>query len=272
MLFKDINCPNCHTYHDPTLNECPNCHKDNELYKLNRVPKRVVFLHPIAQVAMFIIGFAYAGMLIAEIIFAYFIGMNGDTSAIQKSVWLMLTTYLAMFAGLMAVNLFTRRDLFFSKFTNGIDYLYGLAYAITLITLGSVLNILISLIHPTAVDNANQSAAVTMSLNYPLLMFFVVGLLGPICEELTYRVGLYSFLRRINKWAAIVIVTIVFALIHFEFGADDMETELWALPSYLLSGAILTYAYEHRGPACSISAHITYNIFAFALIFVQNHG
>ena len=272
MLFKDINCPNCHTYHDPTLNKCPNCHKDNELYKLNRVPKRVVFLHPVAQVALFLIGFAYAGMLFAEIFFAYFIGLNTGASNIQKSVMLMLTTYLAMFAGLAAVILFTRRNLFASKFTNGIDYLYGLAYAVTVITLSSVLNILISFIHPADVNNANQSAAETMSLNYPILMFFVVGLLGPICEELTYRVGLYSFLRRINKWLALAITTIVFALIHFEFGADDIVSELWALPSYILAGVILTYAYEHRGPACSISAHMTYNLFAFALIFVQNHG
>ena len=271
MLFKDINCPNCHTYHDPTLSKCPNCHKDNELFKLNRVPKRVAFLHPIAQVALFIIGFAYVGMLIAELFFLIVLQVETGTGDVYKNVLLNLLTYLAMFAGLISVILFTRRSYFFSKFTNGVDYLYGLAYAITVIALCTVLNILLSFIGP-AQDNANQSAAVIMINNYPLLTFFMIGFLGPVCEELTYRVGLYSFLRRINKWAALAITTVVFALIHFDFQATDIVVELWSLPTYLLSGAILTYAYEHRGPACSISAHMTYNIFAFLMIIVQNHG
>jgi hypothetical protein len=42
--------------------------------------------------------------------------------------------------------------------------------------------------------------------------------------------------------------------------------ELWSLPSYRISGFILTLAYEHRGPAWSMTAHVLYNIFAFLIM------
>ena len=64
------------------------------------------------------------------------------------------------------------------------------------------------------------------------------------------------------------VTVIVFAFIHFDFGADNMTSELWLLPSYIVSGIILTIAYEHRGPACSMTAHIAYNIFAFIMILL----
>ena len=265
MLFRNTKCPNCEAYHDPTLKECPKCNKSNELYKLNRVPKRVTFMHPVAQVAMFLIGFAYVGMLLTEIIFAFFIRGMDIEDANYRSALLLTFTYLAMFAGLISVPLFTRRKLFLSKFTNGIDYIYGIAFAVTVIAAGTLVNALTSLVH-TPADNVNQTAVVSIATNYPLIGIFIMGLVGPICEELTYRVGLYSFLRRINKYLAFAVTTIIFAFIHFNFDATDIVNELWSLPSYLLAGFILTLAYEHRGPACSMTAHVLYNVFAFLVI------
>ena len=269
MLIKDVKCPNCETYHDPTLRKCPSCHKNNELFALNRLPKRVLFLHPMAQVGLFLIGFSYIGMLIAEIIFA--LVLRGMPSDLLKTTLMLTLVYGAMFLGLCSIPLFTRRKELFDKYKSGIDYLYGLAYAITIICIGTVIGALVSLFYNSQ-DNVNQTVAIEISTGYPILAFFVLGFLGPICEELTYRVGLYSFLRRINKYLAFAVTIVIFALIHFEFMADDIVNELWSLPSYIISGFLLTLAYEHRGPACSMTAHITYNIFAFILILVQNNG
>ena len=58
----------------------------------------------------------------------------------------------------------------------------------------------------------------------------------------------------------------IFALIHFDFQAENIVNELWALPTYLVSGVILGLAYEHRGPACSMTAHLIYNLFAFIVM------
>jgi len=271
MLFKDTKCPNCETYHDPTLEKCPGCNNINELYKLNRVPKRAVFLHPIAQAAMFIIGFAYLGMFFTEYFYAIFI-REINAANIYKSMLVVVFTYLTMFVGLLAVPLFTRRKLFLSKFTtSGIDYIYGVAYAITLMGVGALVTAIISLMH-TPADNINQANVESITTNYPLVAVFILGLIGPICEELTYRVGLYSFLRRFNKYVALIVTAIVFAMIHFTFDAEDIVEELWSIPSYLVSGLILSWAYEHRGPACSITAHACYNLFAVLMVLVESNG
>lgn len=267
MLFKDIKCPNCEAYHDPTLQKCPECHNSNALYKLNRVPKRAVFLHPICQMAMFIIGFAYAGMLFTEFFFAIFVRMMDTDNTLLKSTVLLTITYLTMFVALLAVPLFSRRKLFFSKFNNGIDYIYGIAFAISLLAAGALVSAVTAIWH-TPADNVNQAGVESIASNYPLIGIFIMGLIGPICEELTYRVGLYSFFRRINKYLALIVTMVVFAMIHFTFDAENIVEELWSLPSYLVSGLILTLAYELRGPACSITAHACYNTIALIMVMV----
>ena len=75
MLLFNKNCPNCDTYHDATLQECPNCHKSNELYANRDISTNIVFLHPLAQVGLFIGGFAYAGMLVCGIIWSLFLAV-----------------------------------------------------------------------------------------------------------------------------------------------------------------------------------------------------
>ena len=267
MLIKWKKCSNCDGYHDPTLEKCPHCHKHNELYLNREISTHVAFLHPIAQIGMFLAGFSFVGMLLAELLS----GTIFNAFVTDELLWKTLTisfTYLLMFVGLAMIIISTRRDYFFKKYTRGLDYIYGLGYAVTLVLASSILGALILIFH-TPINNENQKTAIDIANGYPILAFVVMGLLGPICEELTYRVGLYSFLRRINKWLAIIATALVFAFIHFSLDKDaNFIEELWSFPSYVLSGVILGLAYEHRGPACSMTAHIAYNIFAFALMFV----
>ena len=267
MLLKRKKCPNCGAYYDPTLEKCPECHKHNELYLNREISDKPAFMHPIAQIGLFLGGFSITGMFIIQLLIALLL-KNAIPDAGRFEAVLISCTYILMLGGLFFIIFFTRREHFFSKYKRKIDYIYGLAYAITLIFVGSLVGNLTSLFYQVT-DNVNQSTAVDFSKNYPLLAFFVIGILGPICEELTYRVGLYSFLRRINKYLAFIITVIVFALIHFDFEAKDMINELWSIPSYLAAGIVLTLAYAHRGPACSMIAHVCYNIFAFLLILAS---
>ena len=81
MLLKNKNCPNCHSYYDPTLTKCPICDNSNELYEQRRIPRNIVFFHPASQIGLFLIGFAYFGMLITEILISYvLIGLEGKES------------------------------------------------------------------------------------------------------------------------------------------------------------------------------------------------
>lgn len=265
MLIKSKKCPNCDTYYDPTLEKCPGCHKHNELYLDRQVSTNVAYMHPIAQIGLFLAGFSFAGMLIAELICSLFLG--GIANEALRQALYMTCVYSLMLVGLAAIVLITRRNYFFSKYKRPLDYIYGLGFAITLLLVGSLIANFTSIFHEVT-DNANQGNAISFAKNYPILAFFVMGFFGPICEELTYRVGLYSFFRRINKYLAIAISAVVFALIHFDFTATDIVTELWALPSYIASGVILALAYEMRGPACSMTAHVIYNIIAFCTILM----
>ena len=265
MLFITKKCPNCQGYYDSTLEQCPFCHKSNELYQRQSVLKNVFFFNPTAQVGLFLGGFAYAGMLFLEIFLSLF--FVGSKNELLTEIIILTLTYSLMFCGLLAIALTTRRKSFLKRYTRPVDYAFGSAYTAALIATSIIIGVIVSNFYKGG-DNTNQATAVTLSHSYPILAGFILCVLGPICEEFTYRLGLYSLLRRVNVFLAMAVTVIVFALIHFDFAAKDMAGELWSLPSYLISGIILTIAYEHRGPACSMTAHIAYNTFAFIMILV----
>ena len=266
MLLNNKKCSNCESYYDPTLNQCPVCHKSNELYEQRHTPNSIVFLHPISQIGLFLAGFAYCGMLISQITATVLFRQIAD-EGLAKSL-ILFFAYLMMLGGLLTIVFTTRRQLFFEKFTRRIDYLFGLAYAGAIFVTGLLVGIIVNCFHQGT--NDNQKAAIDLINNYPIFATFVICLIGPICEELTYRVGLYSFFRRINIYVAFIVTTLIFALIHFDFTSKDIIGELWSLPSYLICGFLLTLAYEHRGPACSMTAHIVYNTSAMFAIIIGN--
>ena len=266
MLLKNKNCPNCHSYYDPTLTKCPICDNSNELYEQRRIPRNIVFFHPASQIGLFLIGFAYFGMLITEILISYvLIGLEGKESL--SNILVSFLTYFMMFGALLILCFTTRKRQFVESLSRPYDYLFGLAYAGGIFTTAIIIGLITSIFYKDT--NTNQTVVIGMVQNYPILAGLIICFLGPICEELTYRVGLYSFLRRINKYLAIAVTTLVFALIHFDFTAKNIVGELWSLPSYLACGAILAIAYEHRGPACSIVAHMLYNATSMVIIILQ---
>lgn len=269
-VFSGVKCPNCGDYHDATLKKCPNCHKHNELFDVRRFPKRVVFLHPFAQIGMFLAGYAFAGMLLLELFLSQFSDSIPGDKAFKSTVF-MTIVYATMLVCLLVIALFSGRiKLFVNKFTSGIDYIYGIGYALTIIVVSLSVGAVVSIFHEAS-GNVNQDNIDLVVLNYPLLSIATLALIGPICEELTYRVGLYSFLRRFNKYLAFAVTVIIFAMIHFDFTAEDIVNELWSLPSYLAAAFVLTMAYEHRGPACSMTAHMIYNAVAFGMVFLRKY-
>ena len=265
MFFSNKKCSNCQGYYDATLEQCPYCHKDNELYQRKSVLNNVFFFHPFAQAGLFLAGFAYVGMLVCEIIGSMFFG--GFLNPLLQKVLILAFTYTMMFGALLTIALTTRRASFLKRYTRPLDYAFGAVYAVALVLAGFIIGTIVSQFYKGD-NNANQAAAILISHNYPIIAGIILCLLGPICEEFTYRVGLYSLLRRINVFLAMAVTVVIFALIHFDFSAEDIMSEVWSLPSYFASALILTLAYEHRGPACAMTAHIIYNTFAFITILV----
>ena len=111
-------------------------------------------------------------------------------------------------------------------------------------------------------DNANQTAIVSLESQYPFTCLFVFGLIGPICEELTYRVGLFSLLKRRNRVMAYFVSIVVFAFIHFNVSTNPttLMNEIINLPSYMFAGFAFAFAYDKFGFAGSLTAHALNNI------------
>lgn len=142
--------------------------------------------------------------------------------------------------------------------------LFGLFFGFALLLITSAVSSVFNLI-PHAGVNDNESSIQAISSSYPVLSIIVFGFLGPICEEFTYRVGLFSLIRKWKRAPAYIITCLVFGLIHFNFGSSDIVNELINIPSYIVAGLLLCYFYEYKGLSASIIAHVINNLFAIIL-------
>ena len=95
-------------------------------------------------------------------------------------------------------------------------------------------------------------------------------LIGPFCEEITYRVGLFDLIKRKNKILAYIIEVLIFAFIHIQFSETTLGAELAAFPIYLAIGFFLTFAYDKFDLPASYMAHIFLNTISFiAVIYAK---
>lgn len=143
-------------------------------------------------------------------------------------------------------------------------YVYGLIGGAILMCLTNGFSRIINLLHPIE-DSQNQALLETTINYYPVISFIIFGFIGPFCEELGYRTGLFGGLKKINKVAAYFIASIVFGLIHMSI-SGNIANELLNLPIYILSGFILAYIYDKCGFVASFTAHALNN--CLAMIFI----
>ena len=261
MLFKYKNCEHCGYRYDQVLENCPHCKNKNEDFESLGLPKSIFWLPLPLQITFFLLGFSYGGMFLIEFITAAFI--NNVYFGVDPRFILNCTGYIIMFT-VMASVLAMHHKTFRRFFMNWKSYGYGLAFAAALVGGGMLINLIMSPFNPDTSNN--QSLVEEFLKNYPVMSVVVMGFLGPVVEECTYRIGLYTLLRRLNKYAAFIITSLVFALIHLSFDPSTIVNELLNLPSYLLAGVAFSLAYELFGPVCSMFAHITYNCFSLFLI------
>ena len=147
----------------------------------------------------------------------------------------------------------------FKKWQN---YLFGLAIAGAIITFDIIYTTILVYTYPDYSIGGNETAVRGIIELLPISSIFVLGIIGPICEELTYRVGLFGALRRVNKILAYVVSTLVFAVIHFRFNAPNIYVELANLPAYIVPGVLLAFAYDKWNFTASMTAHIVNNLYA----------
>lgn len=153
----------------------------------------------------------------------------------------------------------------------------GIAYGAFLLIASTAVTMLINLIRGgDNTVNDNQAAIEIMTRVVPVPMFIMTVIFAPICEEVTYRLGLFNVLRRKNRWLAYVCASLIFAFIHFtipdqgETFNADLANEFWNIPSYIVSGIVLCRAYEkHQNIATSMIAHAINNFVAIIMTMIS---
>ena len=280
MFRNKKRCEKCENIYDMMDYECSHCHNPNEDFYQTKTSDRVVNIPLLHQILVLGIGLFGLNVLtfLVEVFVLAFNGFNNDV--LKEAGTLALTvsiSYFTLFAAMM-VFVILNRTKFIRPFTHWAPYVSGIVGGAAILGLSIAYSALVQQLYPVG-DNANQTAVVDCLKASPFVIFIVLSFIGPFCEELTYRVGLFSLLNRWSKIAAYLISLFVFAFIHFDFTAlitlvqsndpQPLIVELLNIPSYLIAGAALAFLYDRFGFASSLTAHIVNNVYSCIMILVM---
>lgn len=284
MNFQKIKCHHCEENYDSQEQCCPHCQEENPSNKRTRFQNNYTSTPIWEQAVLFVLGwggFQLIGLIVSAIVIAIERNSGGlpNDQALQEFVssayysgTVNFACYTLLFFGMLIV---LRNDIFklLKTFKNWIVPIAAVGSYITILIFDNLYGMFLNLLNLGVSDNVNQSSLTTVVNAYPLISLFIFGLIGPICEELTYRVGLYTFLRRINKYLAYAITILVFTLIHFDLTVSTQAAlinEFLNIPYYLVAAFVFTFVYEKFGFAASMSAHITNNAMSIIGIILLN--
>jgi len=163
------------------------------------------------------------------------------------------------------------------QFTKLKPYVYGLFYGFIIILASVSYNLLTGLIFSDTTSNINQSSIELIISNYPFTSFIWIVLVGPVIEEILYRLGLFEGLRQKNRILAYVVSGIIFGFIHFNIPLDaegevvtaQLINEFINIPGYIISGLLFAYTYEKIGFVGSSVAHISNNLLSYILTIIR---
>jgi membrane protease YdiL (CAAX protease family) len=224
------------------------------------------------QLLLFVTGW-FIIKIFAAIVQAILMGSNlaiGNAKTYNVSV---LTNFLAYMATLATIIAVCNNDLkrVFGSFTKYQSYIAGAACFIIILIFSNLYGNFIKILNLPTAENTNQAAIESNSAAYPFSSIIIFGLFAPICEEFTYRVGLFDFFKRRSRALAYTISVIVFALIHFTFDFSSTTAflvELINLPFYIFAGLAFTFTYEKFGLAGSLTAHAINNVLSLTIFSV----
>lgn len=229
----------------------------------------------IKQLVVFIVGWigfqalAFTVQLIMGV-FATAQGSSVDLTTNASSIIVNSASYLALLIAIVAIINFDIPKLF-KSFKQWQSYVAGLVCLIAIFAFDYLWGFILELLPISSGDNINESSLQTLTSAYPIASLIIFGVIGPVCEEFTYRVGLFSFFKRINKWVAYVVTIIIFAFIHFNFSTDasTLLNEVLNLPFYMFAAFAFSFTYDKFGLAGSLSAHIVNNVMSLSLSLIS---
>ncbi|MEA5061206.1 MAG: CPBP family glutamic-type intramembrane protease [Erysipelotrichaceae bacterium] len=291
MLLKKIDCKKCGYSYDGHIEECPKCHEKNDTFLSLFPNNKMTWVDLWRQLGIFVlgwIGFNIIGTIYVFISYIYALSIfpNDLTAAqnfISSSQNLMLNStisYVLLLCGMIAIT-FPYLKKIFSGYKNPTNILFGLLLGFALIGASTAYGIFVASFFKTT-GNANETILESLIGDYPVLAILIFGIVGPICEEFAYRVGLFNVLYRTKRWVAYIVTVLVFAFIHFDITAlwnvitsysqtnlDVFINEIVNLPQYMIAGLILCFAYERYGFAGSSIAHVLNNLITITSVIIS---
>ena len=207
-------------------------------------------------ISLFLIGFG--GMIIIGLIIGLILVPFEMGEATKDGI----AEFISLGVILVALGLAINKDIkwFKNDYKNWKGYLIGFGFGVAIILVSIAYQEIINLFRAYEISENERRLRAIISL-YPALSIIFFCFIGPVCEEITYRVSLFNIFEN-KRWLAYLISIIVFTLAHFGFTSSDIIGELINLPIYLLSAFALTFAYDKFGLAASLTAHTCNNLYA----------
>lgn len=268
MYFKRTRCNNCQAKHDEMLDYCPKCGALNKEHLLFRRKHPMTFVPWYRELMLFLFGFL--GLTLFSIIYTLLFKSTYEEDQALGNMLINNLSYLSIFIVLLVVMFPYYRSLF-KSFKNPFAYMWAGIGIGALLAFSFTYNIIIQFLFPDIGEGGNQSAVSNMVVNYPLISLLVIGIIGPICEELTYRVGFFTLLRRVHPALTYVGTAILFGFIHFDFTSADLTTEFVYLINYIFAGVCFSFVYEKGGFPASTLAHVSNNVLSVLIILTSQY-
>ena len=172
----------------------------------------------------------------------------------------------------LALALYFTRQLFiedWQKTKKNILLTIGLIVAgvMAIFFLSGIVGVIYEKLGIEGTSENQESLEVMLASKYGLVMIISIVIFAPILEELIFRKFLCGIAEEKFKWpgwAAILISSLVFSLVHLTSG--DFEYILLYLPQALVMGVL--YHYSKNNIFVSIGIHFLNNLIAVIGIFV----
>ena len=228
-------------------------------------PYKNVNLGILKELLFVLAGNVFTLSLIATIVSLILFNVNiVDRTCITEFV-----SYSIIFALMITI---LRGDIkkYLPKFKNWVPYVVGVAVGLSVLLLDELYVRFVNIFYTTGNGGNGTDIGKIVSI-YPVASLFMFGFIGPMCEELTYRVGLFGSLKRWNRVWAYIISSLVFGFIHMKF-QGNIATEFILLPTYVFPGVMFALAYDMYDLPCSYTAHITNNLIAIISVIIKVHS
>lgn len=263
MFFRNTICSKCDHKYDSALEFCPICDENNPSREFNHLKTKTTWLPLSTQIILFLTG-SFGFLLASLILSPLALGIKNE---VKQNMFLNVGGYLLIFMALILILLPYLKYLI-KPFTNYKNIIFGFLIGVGLILITTIIGNIISWLYPSYGNSTNEATLEMLYDYYPLEALVVFSFVGPICEEITYRLGLFSFLRRKNVILAYILTAVIFALIHFSPTKETLINELLNLITYLSAGVILSLTYDKLSFAGSLTAHITNNFITMMIILI----